>query len=91
MEPLTEEQISSLLVSYSPEWKLHFKGKTCYSYRRDDLSISCEVYPGSNDFQFKFLTKKLHLLLSGKLGPITNREHFEKGLSRFLYDRNSLF
>lgn len=65
-------------------WSLHSHSgdNNSFDYVYEEYPIHCQVYPGSNEFEFIYVTRRFFSLRSGIIGSFDNRDHF---IRRFIH------
>jgi len=71
--------------NFSVQYRNTQKSYTCFSNEEIPM-LSCDVFLESKQFEFKFVTKRMHILHGGNASPVDNDKHFEKMLDRFMLD-----
>ena len=81
------EEIVKLMEkrNFSVQYRDSQKSYVCFSNEEISM-LSCDVYPETKQFEFKFVTKRMHILHGGNASPVDNDKHFEKMLDRFMLD-----
>jgi hypothetical protein len=57
--------------------------KSSFDFCLEEYPIHCQIYPGSNSFEFIYVTPGMIALNSGIMSGFDNNDHFNRRFSHF--------